>query len=68
MARITVFENVVSVGRGGIKKSSNKKDRYFKRTHTSDALGYWISWSAPVVSLQRQTARGGLKVRRASYG
>lgn len=65
---ITDFENVVSDGRGGIKKSSNKKDSYFKRTHTSDALGYWISWSAPVVSLQRQTARGGLKVRRPSYG
>lgn len=42
------MEQVISDGRGGIKKTHNRKDPYYKRTHTSDALGYWISFEAPI--------------------
>ena len=66
---ITDLENVVSDGRNGIKKVSNRKDSYFRRTHTSDAMGYWLSWAAPVISLGRQTGRGNVvKMRRPGYG
>jgi phage terminase large subunit-like protein len=49
---ISDMEQVVSDGRGGIKKTSNKKEPYFKRTHSSDALGYWITYEAPVVQMK----------------
>lgn len=66
---IADLEQVVSDGRGGIKKVSNKKDSYFRRTHMSDALGYWLSWSAPVVSMGRSTGgRNVVKLRRPGYG
>lgn len=65
---ITDLEQVVSDGRGGIKKVSNKKDSYFRRTHTSDALGYWIAWSAPVVSIGRSTSGSVVKMKRPGYG
>lgn len=42
------LENVLRDGRGGILKTNNKKDPYFRRTHTSDSLGYWVSYVAPV--------------------
>lgn len=42
------LENVLRDGRGGILKTNNKKDPYFQRTHTSDAMGYWVSYVAPV--------------------
>lgn len=42
------LEQVKRDGRGGILKTYNRKDPYFFRTHTSDALGYWISYEAPV--------------------
>jgi hypothetical protein len=42
------LEEVLRDNRGGLKKVSNKKDPYYYRTHSSDALGYWISKEAPV--------------------
>lgn len=42
------MEQVLRDGRGGIFKVRNRKDPYFRRTHTSDALGYWISYEEPV--------------------
>jgi len=42
------FEQVQSDGKQGIKKVYNRKDPYFRRTHTSDAIGYWTSMEAPV--------------------
>lgn len=42
------MEQVLSDGKGGIKKTFNRKDPYYRRTHTSDALGYWISMECPV--------------------
>lgn len=42
------LEGVLLDVRGNIKKSYKKKDAYFMRTHTSDALGYWIFCEHPV--------------------
>jgi len=41
------FEEVLSDNKQGIKKTHNKKDPYFRRTHVSDAIGYWIWKEAP---------------------
>ena len=45
---ITDLEVVLRDQGGGIKKVKKKQDPYFLRTHYSDALGYWISYEAPV--------------------
>jgi len=45
---IADLEGVLRDGRGGIYKTHNRKDPYFRRTHTSDALGYWLSMEEPV--------------------
>lgn len=42
------LEGVLLSPNGGIKKTHNRRDPYNKRTHTSDALGYWIAYEAPV--------------------
>ena len=47
------FEQVLDDGRGGIKKTTNLKDPYSRRTHISDAWGYWIWREAPVRSRPR---------------
>lgn len=65
---ITDLEQVVSDGRGGVKKVSNRKDSYFRRTHMSDALGYWLSWSAPVILAGRQAGSNIVALRRPKYG
>ena len=44
------LEQVISDGRGGIKKTHNRRDPYFRRTHASDAFGYWVSFEEPVRS------------------
>lgn len=45
---ISDLEGVLRDNRGGIKKVSNRNDPYFRRTHTSDAFGYWVAYEAPV--------------------
>lgn len=42
------FDQVVSDGRNGIKKVSDKKNPYFWRTHASDGVGYWVIREKPV--------------------
>jgi hypothetical protein len=42
------FEGVLRDQRGGIFKSTNRKDPYFRRTHTSDAAGYFCAAKEPV--------------------
>lgn len=42
------LDGVVIDPRGGIKKSHNKKDPYYQRTHASDGLGYFICYEQPV--------------------
>ena len=44
------LEQVVTDGKQGIKKTFNKKDPYYRRTHMSDALGYWVYLEAPITS------------------
>lgn len=45
---IADLEQVLRDRHGGIKKTYDRKDPYFRRTHTSDALGYWIAYESPV--------------------
>ena len=42
------YEQVLMDHKGGIKKVSNRKDSYFRRTHSSDGVGYWIVYEEPV--------------------
>lgn len=42
------LEEVVYDARGRIKKTTDPKDPYTKRTHVSDAFGYWVVATAPV--------------------
>ncbi len=54
------FEQVLRDPRGGIKKSQNNKEAYYRRTHGSDAVGYWVAYEEPVRSSpigQRKTVR-----------
>jgi hypothetical protein len=45
---IADLEQVLRDNRGGLKKIRDRKDPYFRRTHTSDALGYLINYEEPV--------------------
>jgi len=45
---IADFEGVLRDGKGGILKTSNRKDPYFWRTHISDATGYMLAYEEPV--------------------
>jgi phage terminase large subunit-like protein len=47
---IADFEGVLRDGRGGggILKIRNRKDPYFHRTHTSDAVGYQLAFEEPI--------------------
>jgi phage terminase large subunit-like protein len=42
------LEGVLRSQTGGILKITNRKDPYFNRTHTSDALGYLVNFEEPV--------------------
>lgn len=48
---IADLEGVQTDNRGGIKKSNKPDDPYFRRTHASDAGGYWVAYEAPVKPL-----------------
>lgn len=50
------LEQVLRDQRGGLKKVRDRKDPYFKRTHSSDALGYLVAYDRPV-RVQRITER-----------
>lgn len=62
------LEQVVGDGKQGIKKTFNKKDPYYRRTHLSDALGYWIHYVAPVTAYSPEE-RGSRKIniKRPGY-
>jgi hypothetical protein len=62
------LEQVVGDGKQGIKKTFNKKDPYYRRTHMTDALGYWIYQEAPIVSYSPED-RGvkRLNIKRPQY-
>ena len=61
------LEQVLRDARGGIKKVYNQRDPYFRRTHMSDALGYWISYDEPVQQM-RPEATEKVKIISPSYG
>ena len=41
-------EDVVRKGDGTIRKATNPKDPYCRRTHSSDCFGYWVCREQPV--------------------
>jgi hypothetical protein len=61
------FEQVISDGRGGIKKTFNRKDPYYKRTHTSDALGYWVALEAPIRPIRAEQRGSRVSIPSAGY-
>ncbi len=54
---IADLKGVLRDKQGKIKKTFNRKDPYFRRTHTSDALGYWIAYVQPVVPARTRERR-----------
>jgi hypothetical protein len=64
---IADLEEVLRDHRGGIKKTHDRKDPYYRRTHTSDALGYWISYERPVRLARPNTSEVTTKIRQPSY-
>ena len=54
-------------GRGGIKKATKRTDPYYRRTHASDAAGYWIVYEDPVRPLVMDE-REKLIIPRPAYG
>lgn len=45
---IADFEQVLRDSRGGIKKSHDRKDPYYRRTHLTDAFGCWVAFDEPI--------------------
>ena len=48
------LEQVLRSPTGGLKKTTNKKDPYFWRTHASDGVGYEVAYEQPVRSYQSE--------------
>ena len=68
---IADFEQVLRDPRGGIKKSNNNRDAYYRRTHASDGFTYWVSYEAPVRQnkiLSRKNELIANSIRRPGYG
>jgi len=61
------FEQVLRDGRGGIKKTYSRKDAYFRRTHISDAVGYWVAYEKPVRRLRPRGAAKHKKIAPQKY-
>ncbi len=64
------FEDVVVDGMGRIKKvPTSSNDPYARRTHLSDALGYFIEYEAPVIlhSIAKGSA-AGTNFKAPAYG
>lgn len=61
------MEQVLRDQRGGIKKSYNLRDPYSRRTHFSDALGYWVHYEEPVQNTTTTTAPRPMKIVTPSY-
>jgi hypothetical protein len=63
---IADLEQVVVDARGLVRKTTNRHDPYFRRTHASDALGYWVVYEAPV-RLDSSVRPSVSSVRAPSY-
>lgn len=66
---ISDLEQVLFDKRQGIKKTTNKKDPYFRRTHSSDAMGYWVTFEEPVVRVTHpeSLAPSQISIRSPGY-
>lgn len=64
---IADLEGVLRDKSNGIKKSSNRKDPYFRRTHISDAFGYWVTFEEPVHTRNFQERKDRTKIKQPSY-
>ena len=65
---IADFNGVVRDRRtGGIRKTYGHSDPYSRRTHASDAVGYWVHRLAPVKAL-RTGPQSAVPMNRPSYG
>lgn len=64
------MEQVLLDNRQGIKKTHNRRDPYCRRTHSSDALGYWITYEKPVRLVQSASMMDMLKyaIKQPKYG
>lgn len=56
------FEEVLSDYNGGVKKTKNVRDPYYRRTHMSDAIGYWVAYEAPAKRLSYYSLRPKVQV------
>lgn len=65
---INDLEQVIGDGKQGIKKTFNRKDPYYRRTHMSDALGYWIAMEAPIQPISDILNSRSKGISRPSYG
>ena len=64
---IADLEQVLRDARGKIKKTNSPSDPYFRRTHISDALGYWLAYENPIRSLSATASRGPVRVPEPGY-
>jgi phage terminase large subunit-like protein len=65
---ISDMEGVLMDVIGGIKKSKNTQEPYYRRTHASDALGYWIEFEAPVKRLIDAFRQRVSAIKQPQYG
>jgi phage terminase large subunit-like protein len=61
------FEGVLLDPAGGIKKSRKPQDPYYRRTGTSDAAGYWITYEKPLRDTTMDD-RPSITVKNPGYG
>ena len=66
------FEGVLRDNRNGILKTHNRRDPYCRRTHSSDAFGYWIAYEKPVRLVQSpgyaELIRNAIKQPKYGFG
>jgi len=67
-ALILDFEQVLRDPRGGLKKSTDKTDPYFFRTHASDGVGYHIAYEEPVKKVSDLNQYRQVNIKTPSYG
>jgi len=65
---IADFEQVVRDKQGKIKKTTNKKDPYFRRTSWTDGFGYMAHWRHPSMRVDgRFPGKRSNRVRQVGY-
>jgi phage terminase large subunit-like protein len=66
METIADFEQVVRSKDGKLKKTTNKKDPYFRRTSWTDGIGYMAAYREPATRVSASTSRR-VRVKQAGY-